>query len=397
MNAPDTAERLRVLCVDDEPRVLEGLELRLRKQYEVEAAFDGKSALQTLKARGPFAIVISDMRMPGMDGATLLAAIRSAAPDTVRMLLTGYADVESAAAAVNNGGIFRFLTKPCHPDVLMQAMKEAEEQHRLLRTERDLLERTLRGAVQALSDVLGLADSESFGRASRIRRLTMAIAEHVKLDPQWPLELAALLSTIGQISLPPDVVKRLHARASLSQEEQAMVARVPEVTDKLLSPIPRLETVREILRQASRPTSVGIAPEETSELNLVTRCARILRLAMDCEELESNGQATPIVVAELNGRKGRYEPELLKALIAIKGAPAADIDVRELMVRQLQPGMVLDEDLVSTSGLRLVAKGYEITPSFVERIRNFRTGTLREPVRVILPRQSAPPKPAENP
>jgi response regulator RpfG family c-di-GMP phosphodiesterase len=396
MNAPDTVERLRVLCVDDEPRVLEGLELRLRKHYDVEAAFDGKSALQTLKARGPFAIVISDMRMPGIDGATLLAAIRNAAPDTVRMLLTGYADVESAAAAVNNGGIFRFLTKPCHPDVLMQAMKEAEEQHRLVRAERDLLERTLRGAVQALSDILGLADSESFGRASRIRRLAMAIAEHTKLDPRWPLELAALLSTIGQISLPPEVVKRLHARVGLSQEEQAMVARVPEVTDKLLSPIPRLEAVREILRQASRPTVAGLGPEETSELNLVMRYARILRLAMDCEELESNGQATPIAVAELNGRKGRYEPELLKALIAVKGAPAAGIDVRELMVRQLQPGMVLDEDLVSTSGLRLVAKGYEITPSFVERIRNFRAGTLREPVRVILPRQTVPSKPTEN-
>ena len=109
------AQRPRVLCVDDEPQVLEGLALNLRRHYEVHVAGSGAEGLQRLEQDGPFAVVLSDMRMPGMTGAVFLAHVRQRAPDSVRLLLTGHAELDAAIAAINTGHIFRFLAKPC-PD-----------------------------------------------------------------------------------------------------------------------------------------------------------------------------------------------------------------------------------------------------------------------------------------
>jgi hypothetical protein len=180
----------------------------------------------------------------------------------------------------------------------------------------------------------------------------------------------------------------MHNRDALSDEELAMVARVPEVTDKLLSPIPRLEAVRDILRQTAKLSAGGTVAENSSAGNWLSRSARILRLATDCEDLEFSGEPMQRVLVELQGRKARYEPELLQALATVKGVQTTDVEVREILVRQLQPGMVLDQDLITVNGLRLVARGYEVTSSFVERMRNVRSGTLHEPIRVILPRKA---------
>ena len=120
-----TANGARILCVDDEINVLEGLENILRRKFRFEKAQSGQTALEILKSQEPFAVVLSDMRMPGMDGAAFLGHVREEHPDTVRMLLTGHADMNAAISAVNQGQIFRFLTKPCPPDVLIKAFDAA--------------------------------------------------------------------------------------------------------------------------------------------------------------------------------------------------------------------------------------------------------------------------------
>src|SRR5262249_28179570 len=156
MEKKETAKEARpgVLCVDDEPQVLEGLELHLRSRYRVTTATSGKQALEILASGKPFAVVISDMRMPEMDGATFLGLVRQGAPDSWRVLLTGHSDLDSAVAAVNEGQIFRFLLKPCPPATLLKAVQASEEQHRLVTAERVLLEDTLQGSIRVLADIL---------------------------------------------------------------------------------------------------------------------------------------------------------------------------------------------------------------------------------------------------
>src|SRR5687767_4981247 len=166
-------KRPQVLCVDDEARVVEGLTLHLRKDYEVHTALSGEAGLKKLQELGDVAVVISDMRMPGMDGATFLKRVMRAHPDATRMLLTGEPGRDAAVQAVNEAQIYRFLTKPCPPEQLKAAVDGAVTQHRLMNVERRMLQETVIGCIQALVDVLGIVNPIAFGRAGRIKRLAM--------------------------------------------------------------------------------------------------------------------------------------------------------------------------------------------------------------------------------
>jgi len=112
----------RILFVDDEGAVLEGYERILHKDFEPDLASSGEQALVMMSGSSPYAVVVSDMRMPGMDGVQFLSRVREISPQTVRVMLTGNADIQTAMTAVNEGHIFRFLTKPCDPPVLKKAL-----------------------------------------------------------------------------------------------------------------------------------------------------------------------------------------------------------------------------------------------------------------------------------
>ena len=124
------AKRPRILIVDDDSLILDALKRQLRSRFDLTTATEGKEAIRLVMSQGPYAVVVSDLRMPGMDGVTLLYLIRQAAPDTVRVLLTGKADLEAATLAINEGNIFRLLNKPCPTGMLLRALEAAVEQYR---------------------------------------------------------------------------------------------------------------------------------------------------------------------------------------------------------------------------------------------------------------------------
>ena len=378
MTAPS---RTKVLCVDDEPNVLEGLSLTLRRRFELLTAQNGAQALDILKADPGIAVIISDMRMPGMDGATFLSRAREILPDATRLLLTGHAELTSAISAVNEGRIFRFLTKPCSPPVLLESVESAAEQHRLITAERVLLESTLRGTIQTLTEVLSLTNPVAFGRATMLRQRVRDIATELKLANPWQVEIAAMLSGLGAITLPPDTLEKVVQAKPLSEAEQKMVDKVPAVTDQLLAHIPRLESVREIIQASAQPMP-RILPEDPGKL-FIARAAAILRLVVDCDMLEAQGNNRQMAIDTLRGR-GKHLPEALEAWARLSGEKAGE-DIRELPISQLRPGMIFMDDVKMTGGTLLAARGYEVTRSFVARAHNFRAGMIREPVRVLIP------------
>ena len=378
-------QRPRLLCVDDDASVLDGLALTLRRNFDVTTAESVAEALRLLDLQ-EYPIVMSDMRMPQMSGAELLAQVRARHPESVRLLLTGYADMEAAASAVNDGQIFRFLIKPCAPPVLLRALQDATAQYRLITAERELLERTLRGTVQALSEVLSLTDAVAYGHASSVQKLALTLAQKLSLTPVWPLELAALLAPLGRVSLPPELHHKEQRGELLTATERTTLAQVHEVTQRLLAPIPRLEPVRAVLRAASR-SSISDAPSLADEKHW-QRCGQLLRLATDYVECETRGDSVGIALAEMRTRHAD-QAELVAALEQVKGAEADNVEIRSLPVRLLQAGMVLCDDLYTQAGQRLVPRGFTVNAGLVERIRNLRPGSLKEPVRVSLPRVQA--------
>jgi response regulator RpfG family c-di-GMP phosphodiesterase len=379
-----TVDRVHVLCVDDEPNVLEGISLHLRRRFEVATATSGSAALEHLKRDGSTAVVLSDMRMPGMDGATFLSHARLLAPDTVRILLTGQTDLNTAVAAVNDGQIFRFLTKPCAPATLLSAVDAAAELNRLTVSERVLLNQTLHGSIKAMTEVLALTNPVAFGRATRVKQHVSALADKLGLLERWQVEVAAMLSQIGSIALPAETVEHLYYGQALTEDETAMVARMPVVVEQLLGHIPRLETVRTILAQRDKPfwqfEGAGADPES----RLTTRGAQMLAVACDFDELEARGNSASLALDTLRGRKGRYDPAVLDAMVALRGGKTERSEIRELPISAVHVGMVFVDDVTLRNGTLVVGRGFEITASFIERIRNFAPGSVKEPVRVSL-------------
>lgn len=371
-------DSVKVLCVDDEPHILEGLALQLRRGYDVHKATSGAEGLDVIDQDGPFAVVLSDMQMPAMDGAAFLSQVRRKAPDTVRMLLTGHADVKAAIAAVNLGQVFRFMTKPCSPDHLRLAFKAASAQHRLLTAERVLLEQTLKGSIKMLTDILSMSSPLAFGRATRIKHQVSELAQALDVQNRWQVEVAAMLSQLGSISLPEETAKRFYDGQELNPRQQAMVERMPMVTEELLANIPRLEPVRKILAEQ------GAAFDAERGETATPVGARILKIVMEFDELESRGLSVQLALDTMLGRGGRYDPHVLQTFVEIKGASAEQRVVHEIPAQEVRLGMVFADDVRLKTGTLLVARGYEVTQTFMEKMRNFDKGVISEPLRVFV-------------
>jgi response regulator RpfG family c-di-GMP phosphodiesterase len=380
MNREDLPQ---VLCVDDEPRVVEGLALHLRRDYQVLTANGAQRALQVLKENGAPAVIVSDMRMPGMDGATLLKHVRHLHPETARILLTGDPGRDVAMAAVNEGQIFRYLTKPCPPDQLRTAIEAGVAHHGRLVAEKVLLQETLIGCIRALIDILAITNPVAFGRATRVKRLAVELAAAVGTAGFWQLEAAAMLSQIGYISLPTELVEKLYYGKRLTPEERVLADGAPQVAQKLLGRIPRLEPVMEIL--AASQQVKGDVPE-----GLIKIGAGILRLVLEYDTHIAQGRPVNEAIAAIRSQTLRHDGKLVERLEWLVGALVGAQELIEVPVGDLVPGMVFMDDLRTHVGTLLVPTGFEVTETFLERMRNFGPGILQERVRVMAAARQAP-------
>jgi CheY-like chemotaxis protein len=366
----------RVLCVDDEPEVLAGLQLNLRRKFQLLTADSGEEALRMLDRDGPFAVVMSDMRMPRMDGAALLTRVRERWPTTTRVLLTGHADMPAAVAAVNDGQIFRFLTKPCPPERLLGALSDAAAHHQLVESERVLLEQTLKGSIDALSDVLALMAPELFGRSARLRELAGRVGRACGLSRVWALEVAASMLHLGLMTLPPDLAQRALDREPLSPADRAAVERGSTFGARVLSRLPRLEPVREVLRLFHAGQRQRVEAEHPeSQL-----AAKILAAVTEFEGLERRGHSLQVALGSMRAREV-YEPRIIEALSELLDETER-LEVAEVPLAALRVGMHFVEDVRFTTGLLLVPRGYAVNATFLERVSNLGRGAVREPVKV---------------
>jgi len=352
------------------------LTLHLRRQYKVITADSAAAALQLVAETTPPAVVVSDMRMPVMDGAALLKRMLQLHPETTRILLTGEPSRDSAATAVNEGQIFRFLTKPCAPEDLRAAVEAGVVHHRLVTAEKVLMQETLIGCINALIDVLAMTNPVAFGRTNRVKRMVIDLAGALGLREFWQLEAAAMLSQIGYISLPAELVEKLYYGKRLNAEERTLADGAPRVAQALLGRIPRIESVMDILtlsqdKQATDGTD-----------GLLKTGADILRLVLAYDALIVAGNPVNAALQTLRGRAQVFGSRLLDSFAALLGTQTQAEHVFELAVAAVKPGMVILEDLRTTVGTLLVPKGFEVTNAFLERKRNFDAAILQTKVRV---------------
>ena len=386
----------KILFVDDDPNLLAACERNLRRKFPLETAEGGEAALQKIASRGPFAVVVADRQMPGMDGIQLLSLVKERAPETVRIMLTGNADLESAIKVVNEGNIFRFLTKPCPPEILSKAVEDALAQYRLVIAEKELLNKTLSGSIKLLTDILSMMEPQSFGRAQTMRDIISSVTRKFNTDNDWEIHLAAMLAPIGYVTIPPETLVRSRTGEMLSKVEEQMIAHVPETAARLLANIPRLEGVARVVRYQHKHYDGTGFPPDSIKGESVPLGSRLLKVLDDLAQFQAGGKNRLQALDEMQERRGWYDPSMLDAVRNYYGITAAARETGRPSIsvefRNLAPGMVLRSNVETKDGTLILAAGHPLSQMTLEKIQNFeRISGIKEPIFVEAPEEIGSP------
>lgn len=367
------ATRRRILCVDDEAAVLAGLRRNLGLHFDVHTAGSARDAIGILEQSPAFATVVSDMRMPEVDGVTFLREVSDRWPDTSRILLTGQADIASAIAAVNEGRVFRFLTKPCASDMLERAVHDAVRHHDLLEAERVLLDQTLRGTIGVMVEAIGLLLPKAAQPLFRTRRLAQRLCQDLGVSQIWDIDIACVLSYVATLTLPGDVFEQLALGKSHELDVRTSASRCNVVAQRLAVRIPRLEPVRDLLRKAGSIARGQEIPHSESSV-------WILRVCIDYGQCLTAGLSPELAFAQLAAREGHWPPALAKVVNRMLHALRAGVK-RAVSFSDLVPGMIFVEPVTTDGKLLLVPQDTEVTEPLIEQLHNFAIhGRLVEPL-----------------
>ncbi|MCB0320158.1 MAG: response regulator [Bdellovibrionales bacterium] len=407
----------RILLVDDNENVIQSLKRQLRGKFEILSALRGGEALSLLESYSDIAVVVSDMRMPEMDGVEFLKRARKVSPDTTRVMLTGNVDQTTAVLAVNEGGVFRFLNKPIDPAAILQTLEESIELYEMRIAEKELLNDTVKGVAELLSELMSFVDPKLYGVASTLRLNIREVAKQLNIVNPWELELAALLSPIGLLALPSELRVKHFKGEALSSEEQDALDRHPESAYGFLRSIPRLQNVADMVRYQNKNIDGSGFPLDDvrgEEIPLGARVLRVLnslpsemltqeeQLAM-LDSIRSRGgnefdaEACEAVVAALRPRASIVEnvESLEKSVpeeVQEESAPISEESAEkrtfskpvEILVKDLEVGQILVKEVRTQSGVLLLQPGRQVTEANLQRLKNYhRFSGIREPLVVV--------------
>ncbi len=379
----------KILLVDDDSEVLSSLRFQLGSRFEVETANGAEYGIRAVLTTGPYAVVVSDLRMPHVDGVRFLAWLESQAPNTVRILHTAYADLQVSISAINEGHVFRLLTKPCATKDMIRALQDGLRQYELVESEKTLLQETLSGSVSLLTELLAIADEVSFGRAEKTRDYIKAFLASEKKQDAWELGVAAMLSRIGAVTMPDTVLEKLESGKDLSPVEQSMYARIPKIGHDLLANIPRLQDVAKIVLYHQKRFDGGGSPKDPVSGDKIPYESRVVKVFSDMVDLESTGLSRAAAFGTMSSRAGWYDPEIMRKLGALPELQQDAVSqpgtkrIIQCSLSDLRPGLVLHSAIMTVRGLRLLNAGVAISPPMLEKIRNHAELTgIKEPIEI---------------
>ena len=376
----------KILLVDDEPLVLDSLRRELAFRFTIDTAPNGFEALRKIQAGDTFAVVVSDFRMPRMDGAQLLARVAELAPETIRIMLTGNADLQTAVEAINEGHIFRFLVKPCSGDQLIRSIEAGLRQHQLVIAEKSLLENTLTETANMLTEVLTIVNPRAYGRAMRIQELVAHLVKQLNIKDGWQYEMAASLSQLGWIIFPPQMLDKLISNKALTPTEQAIFDRHPITAGKLLEKIPRLELVARMIAGQERPIDQLNLDPGQGDAYAVDFGSHMLKICVEYDRLLLQGMMHDRILAHLFEDRVNYRPEILQSLDVLRSytAPPEEHTIEEITLDQLDTNMILVEPVMDNYGNTIFEAETRVTrPVLVQLYRmDVRGKTFVQPFKI---------------
>ncbi len=362
---------MKILLVDDEPNVLNALNRQLRLRYEVDTAGSGAEALKKIRAAGPYAVVVSDLSMPGMDGIELLREVAKIHNSTVRIILTGNADQQSAIDAINKGEAFRFLTKPCFGFALQNEIDAGVELYRLRVSEKELLEKTLAGSIGILTEMLAIVNPQAFGRTQFIKKIVMQLADTLNLKRTWQYKVAAMLSMIGFITVPQDTLEKYYNGEELSRDEDKIIEEHNKIAVRLVSKIPRLSGIAKMLSYLSETPDQALFTKDIKQIDPLILGGYLIRIAMDFDMYIQQNLSVEKAMRKISGNANRYHPKILEALSRIKLNSGTHIR-KYVDLNRLEPGMIFEEDVYTDNNKLVITAGQSISPTTISRLRSIK-------------------------
>jgi response regulator RpfG family c-di-GMP phosphodiesterase len=376
----------KILFVDDDRNILSSFQRQFHSSYETLIAENSNEGLKIIEMEGPVAVVVSDYRMPEMNGVEFLTRVREISPDTVRFMLTGQADMEAVIKVINEGRIFRLLTKPCMPDLMKKNIEDGIDQYKLIISEKILLEKTLSGSVKVLTDILSLVSPQAFSRSSRIRRIVQEFIDKMQLKNPWQLEIAAMLSQIGCVTVPDFIISKVYNNKDLLPNEFPMFQHHPKIGSEMIASIPRLKSVAKIIEYQEKLFNGSGVPKDDVKGEDIPLGARILKLALDYDSLIQSGTKRENMMEVINQRAkiGWYDERLVKVL-EMPVVKRKKFISTEVTLNKLTDNMILADDLFNKRmTILLGSKGQEVTKSFIYRLVNIHKNEgVQQPIKVV--------------
>lgn len=359
----------KILLVDDEINILNSHRRTLRNEFSFDVALGGSEALELISQGNKYAVIVTDMQMPNMNGLELLEEVRKVSPDTVRMMLTGNADQGTAVNAVNIGDVFRFINKPCERELLIAMIKAGIKQYNLIVAEKVLLNRTLKGVINVLSEVLALVNPDAMQNNIKMVDYMGRLAKVLKLPDSWAFEPMVQLSQLGCVIFPQETLKNIESGEPISEEEKQLFAQHPCLASDLIRQIPRMEKIAEsILYQEKCFNGDGI-PLDGVRGKDIPLGARMLKIVIDFIRIEKQEQSTEKAFSKLEIQKQFYDP---KIFVAFRAALNIVVEIPKIVIKltELKEDMIIDQRIVTKRGQLVACHGQRVTQPLLQIIKH---------------------------
>ena len=414
-----------ILFVDDEPNILSSLRRLFRSEgYQTLIAESGEAGLKILETE-TVDLIVSDMRMPEMDGAHFLEIARARWPDTMRLLLTGYADVSSIMQAVNRGEIYRYITKPWDENEILLIVRQALErkalEHERQRLEEltcvqndelTLLNASLEKKVEArtieikrmhdglivsneklrvnfltsikmFSNLIEIRGKGLAGHSLRVADLANTIAKKMELEASeiQQVFVAGLLHNIGKIGFSDELLAM--PVSLMNGQNLALYRKYPARGEQLLMPLEDLQGAAKIVRSHQERFDGAGFPDQLTGFNIPLG-SRIVALASDFHNLQIGTlsqrclRSEEAVAAILENQGKRYDPAVVNAFRNVKkyDVTVDEIQAISIYAKNLQPGMIMARDLITNDGFLLLSAGHVLNERLIRQILEFEASTV---------------------
>jgi response regulator RpfG family c-di-GMP phosphodiesterase len=346
-----------IICIDDEKAVLDSLKVELNDYFSDMLSVElAESALESLEVINDLIkkdievpIIISDWLMHGMKGDELLIEIHTLLPNSKKIMLTGHATLEGVANAINHAMLYRFIAKPWNLSDLRLTIREAfksyyhekkiRSQYEMLKElnaslekkvrnrtaecelQRDIIQelfdKTLKGSVAALIEVITRYDIKIYDKTIRMKEIARNLALHLKLNPIWEFEIAAMLSQIGCLYINKDIVRSVMSGSPISQSEQETFYEHTKKSYSILKKIPKLENISLGVLNMFSNKEVPCCQFDESEQSI--RISKLLRVVHDYDDHILSGKPSSKAIEYMKHYRIKYDPYITNALDQIYG------------------------------------------------------------------------------